>query len=83
MNVCTSTEESNKGDHPNVAKVYAVNTTPSNNNGNNEITVYYEYFHTSVRNQIELRTPNRFHFSPEEIWRTLLSVIMAGYFLET
>jgi hypothetical protein len=26
--------------------------------------------------------PNRFHFSSEEVWRTILSIIMAGYFLE-
>ncbi|KAL4445561.1 hypothetical protein ABPG74_004635 [Tetrahymena malaccensis] len=68
----------NINEHPNLIKLYAFKLSMDE-----ELTLYYEYCYTNLKEQIDMRAAHQFNFSSEELWRTILSVVMAGYFLET
>ncbi|EAS07777.2 protein kinase (macronuclear) [Tetrahymena thermophila SB210] len=68
----------NINEHPNLIKLYAFKLS-----ADEELTLYYEYCYTNLKEQIDMRAAHQFNFSSEELWRTILSVVMAGYFLET
>ncbi|KAL4491229.1 hypothetical protein ABPG72_021615 [Tetrahymena utriculariae] len=68
----------NINEHPNLIKLYAFKLSEDE-----ELTLYLEYCYTNLKEQIDMRAAHQFNFSSEELWRTILSVVMAGYFLET